>query len=304
MGYGARDDGLMSIAPIIILVGIAPGAFYLWYVYHLDVYEPEPKKLVLKTFLYGIFFAFGAAWVEQVILNLILFPGHHLNHTISNPLLAQLPWPVLAFFCFIVVGPVEEFAKYYAVVKVLTPQSSPSTQYRKLFGHLVYQKAASIYDSPDFNEPMDGIVYASAAALGFATLETIGDLFIYGIKGIIARAFLAVPAHLLFSCFWGYGLGKGVSNPEARKEFPLWFGAGALAHGLWDFSIFFFMSKFNEQYFGVLLDFVFLIGMYFWARKKVRWAEEVSPFKEKALHLFKSQIGGLSRASENKMDPT
>ncbi len=72
----------------------------------------------------------------------------------------------------------------------------------------------AVYDRIEFDEPVDGIVYAAAAALGFATAENVLYLFkVYGMGaetvatlGII-RAFLSVPGHALWSAMWGYALG-------------------------------------------------------------------------------------------------
>jgi RsiW-degrading membrane proteinase PrsW (M82 family) len=56
------------------------------------------------------------------------------------------------------------------------------------------------------------MVYASAAALGFASAENIG--FLYAAAKLDAltqtfalRALLSVPAHALFAAMWGYALG-------------------------------------------------------------------------------------------------
>ncbi len=81
--------------------------------------------------------------------------------------------------------------------------------------------ALFVYRDKEFNEPMDGIVYATATALGFATLEnivyvfdlqTISSLFITG----SIRAILSVPGHALFAVFWGYGLGIAKFMPPAN----------------------------------------------------------------------------------------
>ena len=57
------------------------------------------------------------------------------------------PMP-MAIGCFLVIGPCEELAKFLAV---------------RLF----------VYRNKEFNEPLDGIIYAAAAALGFASLENV-----------------------------------------------------------------------------------------------------------------------------------
>jgi RsiW-degrading membrane proteinase PrsW (M82 family) len=282
---------------------MAPGIFWLWYVYHLDVYEPEPKKLVLKTFVWGAAFSFMAAIIEAIALELLL--GFNPN----NNQLALVPIPLLFVICFFIIGPIEEFVKFLAVVKVLAPKlkiqnknlqpifviklPAPVDSLIRKFRQnkneelpVLQNTANSIYDCPDLNEPIDGIVYSSAAALGFATFETIGYLFIFGWKAIFIRALVAVPAHVLFSSFWGYGIARGIYHPEERKDLTKWFALGAFSHGLWDFMLFSVMAHPPYVIVGLLLDLVLFFVMYGWIKKRIRWAEEVSPFKEKALHLF------------------
>jgi protease PrsW len=71
------------------------------------------------------------------------------------------------------------------------------------------------YTTSVFNEPVDGIIYAVAAALGFATIENIRYIFftvpLADLSGIfflvVIRALLSVPGHALFTSISGYSLG-------------------------------------------------------------------------------------------------
>lgn len=83
----------------------------------------------------------------------------------------------------------------------------------------------TIYRDPEFDEPMDGITYSAAAALGFATLENIGYVLgqvpegsgaVAAVGGL--RAFLSVPGHALFSSMWGYALGLAKFSTPARGK--------------------------------------------------------------------------------------
>ena len=68
-----------------------------------------------------------------------------------------------------------------------------------------------IYCDKEFDEPMDAIVYASAVALGFATVENLGYIS-HAFTGeafaatVLLRALLSVPAHALHSSIWAYGI--------------------------------------------------------------------------------------------------
>jgi RsiW-degrading membrane proteinase PrsW (M82 family) len=82
-----------------------------------------------------------------------------------------------------------------------------------------------IYPDTEFDEPMDGIVYAASAALGFASVENVIYVFSayvispsLAIETIIIRAIFSVPAHALFSSVWGYALGRAkFMAPELRE---------------------------------------------------------------------------------------
>jgi RsiW-degrading membrane proteinase PrsW (M82 family) len=86
----------------------------------------------------------------------------------------------------------------------------------------------------EFDEPVDGMVYAAAAALGFAAAENVRYLALGRVAGalVASRAFMSVPAHLFFSTIWGYGLGRRLVEP-GRRVWPLFLGAVCL-HGVFD----------------------------------------------------------------------
>ncbi|BDP40236.1 hypothetical protein DAETH_02050 [Deinococcus aetherius] len=58
-----------------------------------------------------------------------------------------------------------------------------------------------------FDEPMDGLVYAVTAALGFALLENITYTLGFGTPAATWHALLTTLAHALFSAPQGYALG-------------------------------------------------------------------------------------------------
>jgi RsiW-degrading membrane proteinase PrsW (M82 family) len=85
---------------------------------------------------------------------------------------------------------------------------------------------STIYRNNVFSRPMDGIIYAVAVALGFASSENAlyivtsylapqialgmsDPLFGLGFvwKLYLIRAFLTVPGHAIWSSMWGYALG-------------------------------------------------------------------------------------------------
>ena len=90
------------------------------------------------------------------------------------------------------------------------------------------------FRSKYFDEPMDGIVYASSSALGFATIENALTLHDHPLGWIwIARTAIALPAQLFFACSWGYALGRSKRNKRPGPIFPMAWVVATAAHGLY-----------------------------------------------------------------------
>jgi hypothetical protein len=119
---------------------------------------------------------------------------------------SALPLAVLVFT--IVVGVVEEGCKCLAAM-------------------LAYRRR-------EFDEPVDGIVYAVTASLGFAAAENIRYFAIGRLATslICARAFMTVPAHMFFGTIWGYGFGEALHRKRSRRL--LFFLVAAISHGTYD----------------------------------------------------------------------
>ena len=100
-----------------------------------------------------------------------------------------------------------------------------------------------IYRNPEFDEPMDGVVYAVAAALGFASVENIVYLTMVTLSSPLEdillvyalRALLSVPGHALFASIWGYALGRAKWEARGRSILILGGIAGAIMlHGVFN----------------------------------------------------------------------
>ncbi|MEJ8544898.1 glutamic-type intramembrane protease PrsW [Brevibacillus borstelensis] len=76
----------------------------------------------------------------------------------------------------------------------------------------------TVYKHVEFDEPYDGIVYAVAISLGFATLENLFYLVLNGLDIAFWRAFLPVSSHALFGVWMGYYLGKAKFSGKASLE--------------------------------------------------------------------------------------
>ncbi|WP_227395259.1 glutamic-type intramembrane protease PrsW [Jeotgalibacillus aurantiacus] len=70
----------------------------------------------------------------------------------------------------------------------------------------------------EFDEPYDGIVYGAAVSLGFATLENVLFLAVFGLETAVGRALLPVSSHALFGVVMGYYIGKAKFTKEQNKK--------------------------------------------------------------------------------------
>jgi RsiW-degrading membrane proteinase PrsW (M82 family) len=111
-------------------------------------------------------------------------------------------------FLFFVVAPIQEAAKVAA--------------------------AWPAFLSKHLDEAYDGVVYSAASSLGFAAVENALVLQAHPVGAIwIARAMLALPAHVFFACLWGYALARAKQSKRRLPIFPAAFVATIAAHGLY-----------------------------------------------------------------------
>jgi RsiW-degrading membrane proteinase PrsW (M82 family) len=181
---------------------LAPALFWIGYLYYNDRVHPEPFAPVGMTYVIGI----GTGYVGLQMYQLAEWLGMP-----EAFVLAETDRP--AFFVYVVgfVGVVEELVKalpFFVVVLRLK----------------------------HFDEVLDGIVYASVIALGYATYENL--LYLPYIDGAErwGRAIASPLVHLMFASIWGFAVAR------ARLEGkPLWRAAlpslaiAALVHGVYDF---------------------------------------------------------------------
>ena len=99
---------------------------------------------------------------------------------------------------------------------------------------------AKAYNSINFNEVMDGVVYGVAAGLGFATVENVFYVLGFGtISTALIRAFMSVPSHAAYGGIMGFYLGMAKpfrlsSKQHERKLIITGLAIAILLHGLYD----------------------------------------------------------------------
>lgn len=158
----------MDVIGGIIFFAYVPALILLWYFYHEDKLEPEPKKYVIMTFLLGATLSVGVAFVIEALLTPRWGYGNYIL-------------PAGPFYMALVAGIVEEPSKALAIL---------------------YPFRAGQMDGI-----MDGVVYGVAAGLGFAATENFLYGLGYGLPTTILRAFLTPFAHGTWSAIVGVGYG-------------------------------------------------------------------------------------------------
>ncbi len=179
------------------LPAIVPAALLALLVYKSDK-NREPPWLVVFTFVSGSVLALGSMFIEHRAAS---WTGLSLRTSVAGEAGALI-------YLFALVAPLREASKVAAVWPA--------------------------FRSRHFDEPYDGVVYASAAALGFATVENATMLRDNPVGTIwLARAIVALPAHVFFACLWGYALGRAKQPKVPGAIFPMAWIAATFAHGLY-----------------------------------------------------------------------
>jgi protease PrsW len=192
-------------AILVRAAGPILGGAVLWLQYFdlKDSLRREPRRMLLLGFLLGGVAAALSAGLYDV-LGQFGFSGP------GSSTAAQL-----AYFVG-VVGPIEEGSKFAVAWAVL-------------------------FRTRWFDEPIDGLVYAAAVAIGFASLENA----LYAVHANwpmqLVRAATTPLTHTVFSSLWGFGSGHALLVEKRPLQRAMWLVlplvAAAIAHGAYDGAI-------------------------------------------------------------------
>lgn len=158
----------------IALSGAIPALLAMYLVDRLDAKRPEPPSLRRKVAIFGALSVIPAIVIEMV-----------LSNNVGTSLDPEFTYQGSSFKAFVVAAGVEEACKILVVYWI-------------------------VWRRPEFDERMDGIVYASRAGLGFALVENVLYLLTLAptveaqIQMWILRAVLAVPGHAMWTGMIGY----------------------------------------------------------------------------------------------------
>jgi len=215
----------------IFFVSIFPGILWVWYFYRKDRYDPEPKRLIVRDFIWGLLMVFPAGLLEA-------------------PLSGFLTAPSSLFTLFLVtvfgIGIIEEGFKSYVV-------------YRLHYNH------------PEFDEPVDGIIYGVTVGLGFAALENMFYTILFGYQVGLIRAVLTTLAHASFTGIFGFYLARA---KEENNRLLILFGylLVSFLHGIYDFLA---ISGLMGTYTAILV----IVILQIYLASLIRHTTERSPFK-------------------------
>ena len=201
---------ISAYSSYVALSFLPPLAWLLFYL-HEDRH-PEPKQLLLLTFIAGIASAIAAVAAELAVFGRPpVFSG--LLHRIAPSFLAV---PVILFLG---VAFIEECLKYAAV-------------------------RFTVLRRPEFDEPIDAMIYMVTAALGFAAIENVLFLvpvfergFSSGFELTTNRFLGANLLHALSSAIVGYALARHLFSPWRRHAVAGGIAAASVLHAIFNYLI-------------------------------------------------------------------
>jgi protease PrsW len=233
----ARKPPSWPLAILGLVLPMVLSLSWLFFVRRFDRAHPEPLWLVLATFVLGGVSVTIAAAIEYTCMH----STPYLNPSVMSlgGQLMALPIELLVFT--LVVGFAEEGAKLLGAWSLAT-------------------------HTKHFDEPVDGIVYGAASALGFAAVENIKYFAVGRLTAtvIVMRSLTSVPAHMFFGAIWGYALGKKLIS--RKTSVLLFLGWAALMHGAFDT----FLSIHGLQLFALALNLALASLFIFLLRKSLR----------------------------------
>lgn len=185
----------------VIALAVLPALILIYYTYQQDKLQREPVKQIVKAFFYGCASVFASLLISVPLMNMGAFP--------------------------------QEITSLGGAVKTAFLGAAIPEETAKLFLLWLFLRKCK-----DFDERMDGIVYAVAVGMGFAAFENIEYLFASGSNWVttgLSRSVTAIPGHFGFAVIMGYYYSlhhfDGYRAPGAGLKMWLY---PVVAHGLYD----------------------------------------------------------------------
>jgi RsiW-degrading membrane proteinase PrsW (M82 family) len=192
------EGGLLILTGIVM--ALIPAVIWLVFFYLQDRLEPEPKRYVVGIFILGglLASAIGIPLVDDLF---------RVREWLYDSALVQLVGGIL------VIGFIQEFLKYAAV-------------------------RYTLFDSREFDERMDGVIYGTAAGLGYATMLNIQ--YVLSNAGVdlsvgVIRIVITALAQASFAGIVGYFLAQDKFEGKPVWWMPCGLALAAVLNGVFVF---------------------------------------------------------------------
>jgi RsiW-degrading membrane proteinase PrsW (M82 family) len=171
----------VAVVLLAFIAAFIPAILWLVFIYRRDRYEPEPKTLIVRLFLWGLAAGPWASGMNILIAHVFSPPIDSAQHAGQFFIAGAL------LFALVALSALNEEVMKYVVV------------------------SSRVRGDPAFNEPVDGMIYMSTAAIGFSAGENvvyilntyfglIGDSTRPGVSLALINAFLVTaPLRALLS---------------------------------------------------------------------------------------------------------
>ena len=211
---------------------LVPCFFWGAYHYYKDRYKPEPIYMLILAVLLG----YASAYVGLALYALLeAFGINHDPFALAEQSLSGLFW-----YTILVIGPIEEFAKFLPFFLILAR-------------------------TRHFDEELDGIIYAAFVALGFALHEN--RYYLSYLEGDVAvvRSLISPIIHALFASVWGYAYGfSGRFKIKPWLTITLGLLLAMFLHGIYDFY------AFSVSIYGGVNPPVIILLVWLWRMRTIR----------------------------------
>jgi RsiW-degrading membrane proteinase PrsW (M82 family) len=193
--------------------------------------------MILKVFLAGMVLVLPAGLIEQ-------FWHRQLSMSIQTA-----SWATFFWMAFLVVALVEEGLKT---------------------GFLIWLMAGN----KELNEPVDGIIYGITLGLGFAALENLLWVSVFGYGIALLRGVVTTLAHASFTGWLGFYIAK-YRFRGSKNVLILWLGffVAWVSHGLYDFLLFL------RQPVSSFIAFILISVLVFFLYRMIQRQTAASPFR-------------------------
>lgn len=192
----------MTMLPLSL--ALTPVLIIILFVYFQDKYSKEPTLTLFVAFMMGIVSVIPAVIIENV-------------YEFAFGFTSGVNLPTTILYSFVGVGLTEEFCKFIFL-------------------------RWYIYKNKNFDEPMDGVVYAVMVSMGFAAIENVYYVM-YSQDPIftaLARSLTAVPAHASFGVIMGlyFGMARFTFSQKRFRYLIISVILATTAHGFYNLFLF------------------------------------------------------------------